>query len=182
MKTKPEGISELYRRLNELPRARTREEAHEQIHQTLEAIETERRGLTYEQDMNNYGRDRMGVFPLTSEYWTGLTSKLAWARMINGFRTWLHSDGTIEITQDTSGGERTLQYRKAGGIYSCERGHWLADQFIRSDLEGNSEVDPDYVWLSRNAARTQESRGCKSCGEEATFMDLVYGHRFPQLT
>lgn len=123
MKTKQDGIAELYRRLDELPRATSRTEAYQQLESTLDAIETERRGLSLEEDAKNYGHTRMGTFPLTNEFWRGLDSDVAVAKMRGGIRTRLHSDGTIEITKDINGQE-VHQYTKRGeGTHAISGNH-----------------------------------------------------------
>ncbi|ABM21021.1 hypothetical protein [Marinobacter nauticus] len=165
MQTKRDAIKELYRRLDRLPPARSREAAHRLLYQTLDKIETERRGLTVDKDYKESGNARLTVWPLEPLYWSGLNNDIAWMMKGNRVKTELHRDGTIKVTKRNVDGEWTLEYHKSGAVFRCANGHWLTDQF---NPETMHNVDPDYLWLAIRAARSYgDLFKCARCNELA---------------
>lgn len=165
MQTRRDAINELYRRLDQLPAAGSREAAHYLLDQTLDKIETERRGLTIDADYKALGNERLTVWPLEPLYWAGLDDEVAWMTKGNRVRTELHRDGAIKVTKRNIGEEWTLEYHKPGAAFRCANGHWLTDKF---DPKTMHDVDQDYLWLAILAARSYgELLNCASCRNHA---------------
>jgi hypothetical protein len=165
MHSKRDAINELYRQLDQLPAAGSREAAHCLLGETLDKIETKRRGLAIGEDYKMLGKERLTVWPLDPLYWSGLDDDIAWMTKGSRVRTELHRDGAIKVTKRNIGEEWALEYHKPGAAFHCANGHWLTDKF---DPETMHDVDQDYLWLAIGAARIYgESYKCASCRNHA---------------
>jgi hypothetical protein len=95
MKSKKDGIKELFKRLDNLPPAGSMSEAHSQIANELESIEDLRLGIPLRDSMNLLGNERMMLAALDEQFWLGIEDGAASIKLNGGMSLHLYDNGTM---------------------------------------------------------------------------------------